>query len=140
MKVIRNRFSGSGLEVFHEIIPAPPEAIHGTTLNHAFELPTNLNGGIYFIAMRAIDGAGNAGVPSNIVPVFIEESSPKVINCEKGEEECENGQCEKLPEPARLQVNAARNLMSSVMALYIPSQIFVSVLSLILSLAVLNIL
>lgn len=139
MAIIRNRFSGSGQEVYSEIIPTPPEAIYGTTLNHAFELPQNLKQGIYYIAVRAIDDAGNIGVPSNIVPIFIEQSSPVIINCENEEENCEDNGCEKLPQPARLQENSARNLISSVIALYIPANVFIPILSLMLSLALLNI-
>lgn len=139
MTIIRNRFSGSGLEVYSEIIPTPAEVIYGTTLNHAFELPKNLKEGVYYIAIRAIDDAGNFGVPSNIVPVFIERSSPMIINCKNEEENCKDGGCEKLPEAARLQENSARNPISAVIALYIPTNVFIPILSLMLSLAVLNI-
>lgn len=139
MTIIRNRFSGSGLEVYHEIIQTPPEAIYGTTLNHAFELPKNLKEGVYYIAVRAIDDAGNVGVPSNIVPVFIEQASPWFISCKNEEKNCENGGCEKLPEPARLRENSARNSISAVIMLYFPTNVFIPILSLMLSLAVLNI-
>lgn len=134
-----NRFSGSDLEVYSEIIPTPAEAIYGTTLNHAFELPKNLKEGVYYIAIRAIDDAGNVGVPSNIVPVFLERSAPAMISCRNEEENCKNGVCEKLPEPARLQENSARNTISAVIALHIPTNVFIPILSLMLSLAVLNI-
>lgn len=107
MAVIRHRFSNSGQELFYEVIQAPPEATYGKILNHAFQLPDTLKAGIYYIAMTAIDDAGNAGESSNIVPVTIERSTERFISCDTEGDKCDDSNgCKKLPMAAPLQGNS----------------------------------
>ncbi|KAF8778004.1 Calcium-activated chloride channel regulator like protein [Argiope bruennichi] len=75
--LIRNRFSNS--ELYSEIIETTPLAEYGVTLYHVMDIP-KLEQGIYYLGIRAVDEAENAGEPSNAVAIFVEGRKP-VIQC-----------------------------------------------------------
>ncbi|XP_054715317.1 calcium-activated chloride channel regulator 2-like [Uloborus diversus] len=84
--VIRHRFNGSGLELYEERIETTPLAQYGRQLIHTFGLPKLKRAGLYYFAIRAIDEAGNAGEPSNALPVWIEQArNSSAIDCSPDE-------------------------------------------------------
>ncbi|GFT37893.1 calcium-activated chloride channel regulator 2 [Nephila pilipes] len=73
--LIRNRFSHPGLELSSVTIGTTPLAEYGMTLHHLLEIPS-LERGMYYLGIRAVDEAGNAGEPSNAVAFWVEGKQP----------------------------------------------------------------
>ncbi|GFY24425.1 calcium-activated chloride channel regulator 1 [Trichonephila clavipes] len=77
--LIRNRFSDSEVELHSEIIKTTPLAEYGITLHHLLEIP-KIERGLYYLGIRAVDEAGNAGEPSNAVALWV-EGKQSIIQC-----------------------------------------------------------
>ncbi|GIY30576.1 calcium-activated chloride channel regulator 2, partial [Caerostris extrusa] len=93
--LIRHRFSDPEVQLYSDTIDTTPEAEYGVTLQHLMTIP-NLETGLYYLAIRAVDEAGNGGEPSNAVPLWIEGTTAAI-------------QCSDDPTPEKLTSSAGKH-------------------------------